>query len=79
MNAQDCKKNQVNKILKVNAWGPYLPKAYNDTWSDMSHTTCWIRQNLWMSDRVSPPKTPSDNVVEKIGRVQFSSNSIQPC
>ena len=30
-------------------------EAY-DTRFDMSHTTCWIRQNLRMSDRVSPPK-----------------------
>ena len=36
-------------------------KAY-DTRSDMSHTTCWIRQNLGMSDRVSPPKTPRDTI-----------------
>ena len=28
----------------------------------MSHTTCWIRQNLRMSDRVSPPKTPYDTI-----------------
>ena len=30
-------------------------KAY-DTRSDLSHTTCWIRQNLKISDRVPPPK-----------------------
>ena len=28
----------------------------------MSHTTCWIRQNLRMSDRVSLPKTPPDTL-----------------
>ena len=40
-----------------------MSKAY-DTWSDMSHTTCWIQQNLRMSDRVSvsPPKTPRDTI-----------------
>ena len=36
-------------------------KAY-DTRSNMSHTTCWIRQNLRMSDRVSPHKTPHDTI-----------------
>ena len=36
-------------------------KAY-DTRSDMLHTTCCIRQNLGMSDRVSPPKTPRDTI-----------------
>ena len=30
-------------------------KAY-DTRSDMSHTTCLIRQNMRMSDRVAPHK-----------------------
>ena len=53
-------------------------KAY-DTQCDLSHTTWWIRQNLRMCDRVSPPTTPSDNVVGKNGRVQFSSDSIQFC
>ena len=58
MNAQDCKKNQVNKILKVNAWGPYLPKAYNDTTKS--------------ADEYHPLKhhpAPSDNVVGKNGCV----------
>ena len=36
-------------------------KAY-DTRSEMSHTTFWIRQNLRISDRVSPPKTPPDTI-----------------
>ena len=36
-------------------------KAY-DTRSDMSHTTCWMRQNMRMPDRVSPPKTPRDTI-----------------
>ena len=30
-----------------------------------------------MSDHVSSPKTPSDNIVRKIGRVQFSADSVQ--
>ena len=37
-------------------------KAY-DPRSDLSQTTCWIRQNLRMSDRLSPPKTPLDTIV----------------
>ena len=36
------------------------------TRSDMSHTTCWIRHMLRMSDRVSPPKTPRDTIVYDI-------------
>ena len=42
-----------------------LPKAY-DTQSDLSQTTCWIRQNLRMSDPVSPPKTPFKTIVYDI-------------
>ena len=38
-----------------------MPAGY-DTRSDMSHTPCWMRQNLRMSDRVSPPKTPRDTI-----------------
>ena len=55
-----------------------LYKAY-DTRCDLSHKTCWIRQNQRMSDRVSPPTTPSDIIRQrcrKIGCVQFSSDSI---
>ena len=42
----------------------------HDTWCDLSQTTCWIRQNLRMPDRVSPHKIPFDTIVYDIsGRV----------